>query len=116
MQGSRRFSQAISEGDGISVIVPVGDAGAAGAAQAQGAEPLLLTRSVDGVRDASALPILWRGGRAEDAERAGANAFVLVVEEAADDDGRLEELHDAAVARGLEVVVDVRDEEELELV
>jgi indole-3-glycerol phosphate synthase len=111
----RRFSQAISEGDGISVIVPVGDAAAAGAAQAQGAEALLLTRPVDGVGDATALPILWRGGGAGDAGRAGADAFVLVVEGSDDEDDLLERLHDEALELGLEVVVDVRDEEELEL-
>jgi indole-3-glycerol phosphate synthase len=116
MAGSRRFSQAISEGDGISVIVPVSDADAAGAAERQGAEAVLLTRRVDSVRDATRLPILWRGdGGSADAERAGADACVLVVEGMADEDDLLERLHDEALALGLDVVVDVRDEEELEL-
>ena len=48
MPGFRRFSQAISEGDGISVIVPVADPGSAGAAEQQGAEALLVTRPVEG--------------------------------------------------------------------
>ena len=116
MAGSRRFSQAISEGDGISVIVPVADADAAGAAEQQGAEAVVLTRPVESVRGATRLPILWRGGGGStDAERAGADACVLVVEGAADEDGLLERLHDEALALGLDVVVDVRDEEELEL-
>ena len=40
MRSERRFSQAISEGDGISVIVDVGDPEAARAAAAQGAEAI----------------------------------------------------------------------------
>jgi indole-3-glycerol phosphate synthase len=115
MPGSRRFSQAISEGDGISVIVPVSDAGAAVAAEQQGAEAVVLTGPVDGIRDASALPILWRGGVSADAQRAGADACVLVVEGVDEDGDLLERLHDEALALGLDVVVDIRDEEELEL-
>ena len=61
MPGFRRFSQAISEGDGISVIVSVGDPGSAGAAELQGAEAVVLTRSVEGLREATGLPVLWRG-------------------------------------------------------
>jgi indole-3-glycerol phosphate synthase len=116
MAGSRRFSQAISEGDGISVIVPVADADGAGAAEQQGAEAVLLTQRADTVREATSLPILWGGdGGAADAERAGADACVVVVEGAVDEDGLLERLFDEALALGLDVVVDVRDEEELEL-
>src|SRR4051812_14019591 len=116
MPGARRFSQAISEGDGISVIVPVADADAAGAAERQGAEAVLLTRAVERLGEATALPILWRGeGGSANAERAGADACVLVVEETGDEDDLLERLHDEALALGLDVVVDVRDEEELEL-
>ena len=40
--GSRRLSQAIAEGDGISVLVEVADAVAAQAAQDQGAEGLVV--------------------------------------------------------------------------
>src|SRR5919109_678726 len=56
----RRFSQAIAEGDGISVIVAVEDADAARAAEAQRAEALVVTRDPAAVRDATSLPILWR--------------------------------------------------------
>jgi indole-3-glycerol phosphate synthase len=114
MPGSRRFSQAISEGDGISVIVPVGDAGAARAAEAQGAEALVITHAVDGIREATTLPILWRTqGSLEEAHRAGADAYVLVVEHHGDVGDRLERLCEEAGALGLETVLDVRDEEEL---
>jgi indole-3-glycerol phosphate synthase len=40
---------------------------------------------------------------------------VIVVEHAAEDGDLLERLHDEALELGLDVVVDVRDEEELEL-
>jgi hypothetical protein len=40
VRSDRRFSQAISEGDGISLIADVGDREAARAAAAQGAEAL----------------------------------------------------------------------------
>src|SRR4051812_28832681 len=116
MPGFRRFSQAISEGDGISVIVPVSDPGSAGAADQQGAGALVLTGAIDGLRDVTALPVLWRGGGGlAEAERIGADACVIVVEDAAEDGDLLERLHDEALELGLDVVVDVRDEEELEL-
>jgi hypothetical protein len=68
----RRFSQAISEGDGISLIVEVADLDAARAAAAQGAEGVIVRRPIDGLRDAIELPILWRGqGRPSDAAAGG---------------------------------------------
>ncbi len=115
MTGLRRLSQAISEGDGISVIVSVFDAVAARAAEEQGAEGIALAAAVAGVREATGLPILFRGaGSPEAARDAGADACLLVFE-LTDDEGLLEELHARAHALGLEVVVDVHDEEELEL-
>src|SRR6266508_3590388 len=56
---SRRFSQAISEGDGISVIVAVQDAAGARDAEAQGAEAIVVRDAFDGLREATELPILW---------------------------------------------------------
>src|SRR5438876_12187177 len=58
---SRRLSQRISEGDGISIIVCVDDAGAARAAEAQGAEAVAVAVAIDGIRDATTLPLLWIG-------------------------------------------------------
>ena len=60
MTGARRFSQAISEGDGISVVVPVDGPGSARAAEEQGAEALALHEAVHQVREATSLPLLWR--------------------------------------------------------
>jgi hypothetical protein len=96
--GSRRLSQRISEGDGISIIVCVEDAGAARAAEAQGAEAVAVAAAIDGIRDATSLPLLWIGG--------GAPADADAVRIRPDDEPG--HAH-------LEAVVDVRDEEELEL-
>ena len=62
MPGSRRLSQHISEGDGIAVIVCVDDAGGARDAEAQGAKAIAVRTSIDGIRDATSLPLLWLGG------------------------------------------------------
>ena len=98
MPSTRRLSQRISEGDGISIIVCVEDAGAARAAEAQGAEAVAIASQIDGIRDATSLPLLWIG--------AGAPSDADAVRIRPDDDPRHEEL---------ESVVDVRDDEELEL-
>jgi indole-3-glycerol phosphate synthase len=112
----RRLSQAISEGDGISVIVRVMDPDAARAAEAEGAEGIALGRDDAGIREATSLPILYRaGGVPEAALDAGADAWLLVVEEHGDEDNRIERAYARALELGLECVVDVRDEEELEL-
>jgi indole-3-glycerol phosphate synthase len=111
---SRRFSQAISEGDGISVIVPVGDLESARIAEEQRAEGLIVWKGVPGLRDAVSLPLLWRAdGPAEAARDGGADACLLVVERIGE--GALEGAQDECAALGLEVVVDVKDSEELEL-
>jgi hypothetical protein len=96
--GSRRLSQRISEGDGISIIVCVNDAGAARAAEAQGAEAVAVAAAIDGIRAATTLPLLWIGGGAP----GDADAICIRPE-------------DEPQHTHLEAVVDVRDEEELEL-
>jgi indole-3-glycerol phosphate synthase len=111
--GGRRLSQAISEGDGISILALVQDADAARAAEGDGAEGLAVTFRIDGVRDASSLPILFRvDGSPEAARDAGADACLIVVEEH-DEEEHLEELHARASELGLEIVVDVHDDESL---
>jgi hypothetical protein len=95
-----KFSQAISEGDGISLIVDVADADAARVAAAEGAEAVVVRRALDGEID---LPALWRGSsRAADAAAAGADAWVVPVDGDGDDD------------HGLDRVVEVCNTEELE--
>jgi hypothetical protein len=94
---SRRLSQRISEGDGIAIIVCVDDAEAARAAEAQGAKAVAIRRHVDGIRDATSLPLLWIGeGIPPDADAVCVRPDI-------------EREPDQA-----EAVVDVRDEEELE--
>lgn len=109
MTGARRLSQAISEGDGISVLVEVRDGEGARAAEAQGAEGIVLRAAAAGVREATQLPILLYG-----AEPAGSEADAFVVE-AWLEGASLESLLGGAEALGVECVVKVRDEDDLEL-
>ena len=110
----RRFSHAIAEGDGISVIAAVEDPDSARAAEEQRAEALVVRVDPGAIRDASSLPILWRADVSLERASAVADAYLLVFDALDEDDGRLEELHAQAVELGLECAVEVRDEEELE--
>jgi indole-3-glycerol phosphate synthase len=112
----RRFSQAISEGDGISLIVDVGDPEGARAAQAGGAEAIAVGSSLDDLRTLTELPILWRASSSPaEARQAGADAWLVAVKDAGDDGDWLARQHAAALELGLDCVVEVRSEEELEL-
>jgi hypothetical protein len=95
--GSRRLSQRISEGDGIAIIVCVNDADGARDAEQQGAKAVAIHEAIDGIRDATTLPLLWIGGGTP----SEADAVRIRPEEEA--------------VEHLEAVVDVRDDEELEL-
>ena len=110
----RRFSHAIAEGDGISVIAAVEDPDAARAAEEQLAEALVVRGDPAVVRGASSLPILWRADVSLERASTSADAYLLVFDALDEDDGRLEELHAQAVELGLDCAVEVRDEEELE--
>jgi Indole-3-glycerol phosphate synthase len=110
MTGARRFSQAISEGDGISLLAEVGDPGAAREAAELGAEGLIVRGEGDGVPDASDLPICLYGRLpAFDGE---ADAVVV---EASDEDEWAESIRRLADESGLECVIKVSDEDELQL-
>ncbi len=115
MTGQRRLSQAISEGDGISLIVPAADAESARTAEAQGAEGVVVDRELAGLREATGLPILWRAeGSPAEALSLGADAC-LVAAEAIDEDGdRVERRYSEAIDLGLDCVVEVRDPDELQ--
>jgi indole-3-glycerol phosphate synthase len=111
-----RFSQAISEGDGISLIVDVADVDAARAAAAQGAEAVAVATALADLREVIDLPVLWRAsGLPSEAALAGADAWVISVEAAGDDGDWLVRQHDEGLSLGLDCVVEVRTEEELEL-
>ena len=120
---ARRFSQAISEGDGISVIPLLrGELGVlARAAEEAGAEALAVEsiEDVERLRTITELPLLLRQTARdtswlEAARAAGTDACVLVFESLAEDEGLLEELADLAWELGLDCALDVRDEDELE--
>jgi indole-3-glycerol phosphate synthase len=114
--GARRFSQAIADGDGISIVVHVDDLDAARAAEEQGAEALALYRPLDGIAEATSLPVLWRPhGSPEEARAAGADACVLAPSALDNGEGELEHLYRAALELGLDCVVEVRNDEELQL-
>jgi hypothetical protein len=94
--GPRRLSQAISEGDGISLIVAVAGPEEAKRAEADGAEAVLADLNVDAIRAACSLPILSAAGSAGDAR------IVRPGDE------------DVELGDSVEVVVQVEREEELE--
>ena len=94
--GPRRLSHAISEGDGISLIVAVAGPEEARQAEARGAEALLVDSDVDAIRAASGLPILTSAGSAGDAR------IVCPGDE------------DVELGDTVELVVQVEREEELE--
>ena len=111
MMGARRLSQAIAEGDGISVLVEVRDRDGVEMAIEQGAEGLVARRIWDELREGTRLPLLLYGPSLGDAADARADAVVL----AADNDSeRLVELVEHASELGLECVLRVRDEDDLE--
>ena len=105
---------AISEGDGISVLVEVTAAEAAGAAEKQGADGIVLRTSSTTVREATDLPLLWCPDGPEAADAAGADACLLVADAYDEDWERLADDNERGLALGLDSVVEVRDEEELQ--
>jgi indole-3-glycerol phosphate synthase len=111
---SRRFSHAIAEGDGISVVAAVEDADAARAAQEQRAEALVVRGDPTAVREATTLPILWRTNTPLERAAEVADAVMFVFDAFEDDLDRLDELHAEALELGLDCAVEVRNEEELE--
>ncbi len=113
MHTRRRLSEAISEGEAISTLVRVSGAAEAAAAEASGAEGVATDGVLDDVRAATTLPILVAGGSPQEAGASGADAWLLVAETEGDE---LEQRDAAARDLGLECVVDVHDEEELEAV
>jgi hypothetical protein len=108
----RRLSQAISEGDGISVIVHVDGPEVARDAQDAGADAVVVpdASQARSVRGATDLPIVapFSAGSID-----GADAWIVDVRD--DDRGELERVHQALEDR-LEVAVRIEREEHLEFV
>src|SRR2546423_12541395 len=110
MSRQRRLSQAISEGDGISLIVPAADAEAARTAEAQGAEGVVVDRELVGLREATGLPILWRAsGSPAEALSMGADACLVSAEAIEEEGAGIERRYAEALDLGLDCVVEVRD-------
>jgi hypothetical protein len=99
-----RLSQAIAEGDGISILVEVADADAAGASERDGADGFAVRRGAEAVRASTQLPLLHLGSISE-AGSAAADAVVVAPDPDAWEEGR---------ALGLECVVRVTDANGLE--
>ena len=99
-----RLSQAIAEGDGISILVEVADAHTAGSAEQDGAEGVAVRRGADAVRAATQLPLLHLGGVTAASE--GSSDAVVVPPDA--------DAWDEARALGLECVVRVQNADDLE--
>jgi indole-3-glycerol phosphate synthase len=114
MTGGRRFSLAISEGDGISIIAEVREPEAAQLAERDGAEGLLVSTGYEerlpGIGEAVSVPILfyWNGQRADRIR--GADA--CVVDAAAWPGGT--DVVDETLDDEFELVLRVEDEEQLE--
>ena len=113
-RGTRRLSLAISEGDGISVLVEVADPQAAGAAEEQGADGIVVRKAEASVRGATDLPILWCPDGPEAAHAVGADACLLVADRYGEDWERLADDNERGRALGLDSVVEVHDDEELQ--
>jgi indole-3-glycerol phosphate synthase len=114
VSAERRFSHAIAEGDGISVIAAVEDAEAARAAEGQRAEALVVRRDPGALRGATGLPILWRAET--DLEQAAevADAVILALSDGEGEEIPAQQRHQQALELGLDCVVEVRSEEELD--
>ena len=111
---SRRFSHAIAEGDGISVVAAVEDFDAARAAEAQRAEALVVNGDPAGLREATRLPILWRTNAAVDRAADVADAVIVSLPDGDEDHDSAQRRHEDALAAGLDCAVEVHSEEELE--
>lgn len=103
---TRRFSQAIAEGEGISVVAHVATPADSEVATGAGADALIVQGDVAAHRNVSDLPLLCR-----DLTNEGADAYVV---HASTDDDELEQRYFRVVDEGFECVVEVTDEEELE--
>jgi indole-3-glycerol phosphate synthase len=112
--GTRRFSHAIAEGDGISVIAAVEDAEAARAAESQRAEALVVSGDPAAVREATALPILWRAEASLERAAQVADAVILTLSDEEGEEIPEQRRHQQALALGLDCAVEARSEEELE--
>jgi indole-3-glycerol phosphate synthase len=111
-----RFSQAISDGEGIALIARVDSEEEAERAQADGAEALLVQSArqevLDAIRRATSLPVLFRWEREQAAQLEGADACVVDAQGERDREW-LREVEER-VGESQEIALRVEDEEHLE--
>ena len=114
MTASRRFSQAISEGDGISLVAEVDSPSAASAAEQDGAEALLVQsgneRILRDVRAVTSLPILFFFDGEQPESLDGADACVI---DGGDPDEQWLERIQRQLGDRFELVVRVDDDDSL---
>ena len=114
VNAGRRFSQAISEGDGISLIARVSAAEDAARVEEQGAEAVLVSGPNNGaltqIRSATTLPVLVAGADESGAPPLDADACLLDVGEDLDLLARLS----SELADTCELAFRIDDEERLE--
>jgi indole-3-glycerol phosphate synthase len=117
MNSRRRFSQAISEGDGISLIAAVSTAEEAARAEADGAEALLVYSgredALERIRAAVGLPILFFWDRQQAESLADADACVINVPDLEGGGGDLLEQAHLASGADFELVFRIADDDEL---
>jgi hypothetical protein len=110
----RRFSQAISEGDGISLVARVSAADDAASVQEQGAEAVLVAGGNEGaltqIRSATSLPVLLAGSDAVGVPPPDADACLLDVGEDLDSLARVSN----ELGETYELAFRIDDEERLE--
>jgi hypothetical protein len=114
VNAGRRFSQAISEGDGISLIARVSGPDDALRVEDHGAEAVLVATADDGalarIRDATSLPVLLAWPGEPGAPPPEADACLLDVEEDLDSLAQLSE----GLSEACELAFRIDDEELLE--
>ena len=114
VNAGRRFSQAISEGDGISLIARVSAAEDAARVEEQGAEAVLVSGANDGaltrIRSATTLPVLVAGSHELGPPPRDADACLLDVGEDLESLARLSN----EFAEACELAFRIDDEEQLE--
>jgi NAD(P)H-dependent flavin oxidoreductase YrpB (nitropropane dioxygenase family) len=112
-----RFSQAVSEGDGIALIARVETEADAHRADGDGADALLLRGGrqdvLDAIRRATSLPVLFHWDREHGDQLAGADACVVDARGERDRDW-LHHVHEQ-VGDSHEIALRVEDEDHLEL-
>lgn len=99
------MSQAIAEGDGISVLVEVADGHEAAAAERQGADALAVGRGAPDLRNGSQLPVLLLEGLADTQDGLPPDAVVVPPDA---------EAWDRAQGLGIDCVVRVAAADDLE--